>query len=80
MKKSISMMAMAGIIVLFSTVAASAFGGGGGISAAMPPTPGPTEEIKELTLPLRLPSSKKVEQVPLFSEKHAQTLVIAEEH
>lgn len=73
MKKTISMMAMVGTIVLFSTVAANAFGGAKSTTPAMSAPSAPAEEIKQLTIPLRLPSSKTIQQIPLFSEKYGHT-------
>ena len=72
MKRKISRLAVACTFILFSAVAANATGGANMVDAV--PT-APAEEVKELTIALRLPSSAKVEQVPLFSEKYRQTPV-----
>lgn len=74
MKRKFSRLAVACTFILFSTVAASgAIGGTKSTIEAAPPSP--VEEVKEITISLRLPSSGKVEQVPLFSEKYGQTPV-----
>lgn len=75
MKKTISMTAIVCAMALFSTVVTAHAFGGGSKPAAQPQASAPAGEIKELTIPLKLPSSKKVEHIPLFSEKHRQTPV-----
>ncbi|MFH1216986.1 MAG: peptidyl-prolyl cis-trans isomerase [Pseudomonadota bacterium] len=74
MKKKISRLAMVCTFILVSVAAAGSVAGGTeNMHDARPSAP--AEEIKELTISLRLPSSSKVEQVPLFSEKYAGTPV-----
>jgi parvulin-like peptidyl-prolyl isomerase len=73
MMKKICKLAAVCTFILLTGGAAGAIGGTKGTVDAVPPVP--AEEVKELTISLRLPSSAKVEQVPLFSEKYGQTPV-----
>lgn len=73
MMKKISKLAAVCTFILLTGGAAGAIGGTKDTVDAVPPVP--AKEVKELTISLRLPSSAKVEQVPLFSEKYGQTPV-----
>jgi len=73
MRRKISRLAVACTFILFSAVAASAIAGTESTVETM--SPAPAEEVKELTISLRLPSSSEVKQVPLFSEQYGQTPV-----
>jgi hypothetical protein len=59
---------------MFSIVPAFGFGGGS-MTTNDQEEPIVSEEIKELTIPVRQDGSMEVLQVPLFSEKYAQTPV-----
>ncbi|MEW6519915.1 MAG: peptidyl-prolyl cis-trans isomerase [Thermodesulfobacteriota bacterium] len=73
MTKKISKLALVCALVLVTCGAAGS--SGDAKSAVDPVAPAPAEEVKELTISLRQPSSTKVEEVPLFSEKYSQTPV-----
>ena len=60
--------------LMFSIVPAFGFGGGS-MTTNDQEEPIVSEEIKELTIPVRQDGSMEVLQVPLFSEKYAQTPV-----
>jgi parvulin-like peptidyl-prolyl isomerase len=72
MMKKISKLAL---ICAFIFLGGAAGANGGTRSMADPGPAAPAEEVRELTLSLRQPSSDKIEQVPLFSEKYRQTPV-----
>lgn len=73
MTRKISRLAL-GVLIIFTTAFASPVGiGAKNIPEGMPQAS--AEENKELTISLRLPTSSTVEQVPLFSGKHAQAPV-----
>ncbi len=59
-------------VLLVTITPALGFGGAGSTANADPLKPGVTEEMKALTVPIRIAGTKKILQVPLFSEKYAQ--------
>ena len=74
MPKELYRLVSALVLILLSTATAFAFGGGGGPAVAAP-NPAVSAEIQDLTIPLRLEGSKKVQRIPLFSEQDAETAV-----
>ncbi|NJC88473.1 MAG: hypothetical protein FIB02_08080 [Desulfuromonas sp.] len=75
MQKPFLTVVSAKILILASAVAALAFGGGGGMPAPNAPAPAVTGEMQELTIALRPKGAEQIERIPLFSEKHAATVV-----
>ncbi len=59
-------------VLLVTITPALGFGGAGSTANAEPLKPVVTEEMKALTVPIRIAGTKKILQVPLFSEKYAQ--------
>ncbi len=59
-------------VLLVTITPALGFGGAGSTANAEPLKPVVTEEMKALTVPIRITGTKKILQVPLFSEKYAQ--------
>ncbi|MCD6188364.1 MAG: peptidyl-prolyl cis-trans isomerase [Desulfuromusa sp.] len=59
-------------VLLVTITPALGFGGAGSTANADPLKPVVTEEMKALTVPIRIAGTKKILQVPLFSEKYAQ--------
>jgi parvulin-like peptidyl-prolyl isomerase len=63
------------IILLLSVTSVCAFGDGEGMPTADSPEPVISAQMLDLSIPLRTAGSQKVERIPLFSERHAQTAV-----
>jgi len=75
MLKNILTAVSAATLVLTCAAVAGAFGGGGGMAAPASHAPVVTEQLQELTVPLRPEGSQEIQRIPLFSEQHAATVV-----